>query len=105
MSIPIKSGSPAGGPCDDDACARSTSAAGLKITTPAEWEERAQIVNVIVPDAERLMERLKERHRVIVNVKDDALRLSMSFCNNEEDLERAFHALRQELGGKKAVAS
>jgi len=59
---------------------------------------------VPVPNAEELMDRLREKHRVVVNVKDGALRLSMSFGNNEEDLERAMHALKQELGGKTASA-
>ena len=64
------------------------------------WEERAHIVNVLVPDAAGLMNRLRERHRVVANVKDGALRLSMSFYNDEEDLERAVRAIRQELGGR-----
>jgi len=38
-------------------------------------------------------------------VKDGALRLSMSFYNEEEDLERAVHAIKQELRGKPAAAS
>jgi selenocysteine lyase/cysteine desulfurase len=50
------------------------------------------------------MERLREKHRVVTNVKDGALRLSMSFYNDEEDLERAVHALKQELRGKPAPA-
>jgi selenocysteine lyase/cysteine desulfurase len=86
------------------ACLKLLKAAGLASHTPMEWDERAQIVNVPVPNAEELMERLKEKHRVIVNVKDGALRLSMSFCNNEEDLERAISALKQELGAKPVSA-
>jgi selenocysteine lyase/cysteine desulfurase len=85
-------------------CLKLIKAAGLTSQTPAQWEERAQIVNVPVPNAEALMERLREKHRVVTNVKDGALRLSMSFCNNEEDLERAMHALKLELGGKAASA-
>lgn len=85
-------------------CLKLLKAAGLKSLTPGAWEERAQIVNVLVPNAAELMERLKEKHRVVVNVKDDALRLSMSFFNNEEDLERAVHALTRELAGKPAPA-
>ncbi len=46
-----------------------------------------------------MMNRLRERHRVIVNVKDDALRLSMSFCNNGDDIERGISAILQELTG------
>jgi selenocysteine lyase/cysteine desulfurase len=86
------------------ACLKLIKAAGLTSQTPVEWEERAQIVNVPVPNAEALMDRLREKHRVVVNVKDGALRLSMSFGNNEEDLERGIHALKQELGGKPASA-
>lgn len=79
-------------------CLRLLKKAGLESATPDAWEERAQIVNVLVPDAAGLMERLREKHRVVTNVKDDALRLSMSFFNNEEDLERAVHAIKRELG-------
>ena len=43
------------------------------------------------------MERLREKHRLIVNVKDDMLRLSMSFCNSEEDLDKAIRAIKREL--------
>ncbi len=71
---------------------------GLKTTTPENWDERAQIVNVIVPDAERLMSVLREKHRVVTNVKDNALRLSMSFFNNEDDIERAVRAIAIEVG-------
>jgi cysteine desulfurase/selenocysteine lyase len=85
-------------------CLKLLKAAGLKTQTPENWEERAHIINVEVPDAEALMERLREKHRIVTNVKDGALRLSMTFCNNEEDLERAVHALKQELGGKAAGA-
>ena len=84
------------------ACLKLLKAAGLKTQTPQAWEERAQIVNVLVPNAAQLMDRLKEKHRVIANVKDDALRLSMGFFNNEEDLERAVHAIKRELAGKPA---
>jgi len=83
-------------------CLKLLKSAGLKSQTPEEWEERAQIVNVLVPDAEALMERLREKHRVVVNVKDGTLRLSMSFCNTEEDLERAVHAIQRELAEKSA---
>lgn len=72
--------------------------AGLTTTTPAEWAERAQIVSVPVANAGDLMNRLREKHRVIVNVKDDAIRISLGFSNSEDDLERAIAAIRSELG-------
>jgi selenocysteine lyase/cysteine desulfurase len=83
-------------------CLELLKAAGLDSQTPDAWDERAHIINVLVPDAAGLMQRLRERHRVVANVKDGALRLSMSFFNNEEDLERAVHAIGRELAGKPA---
>jgi cysteine desulfurase / selenocysteine lyase len=80
------------------ACLRQLKAAGLQTATPDAWEERAQIVNVLAPDAAGIMARLREKHRVVVNVKDGALRLSMSFSNNEDDIERAIGAIRREKG-------
>jgi selenocysteine lyase/cysteine desulfurase len=81
------------------ACLGLLRAAGLDSQTPEVWEERAHIVNVLVPDAAQLMQRLREKHRVVTNVKDGTLRLSMSFYNDENDLERAVRAIRQELNG------
>ena len=81
-------------------CLKLLKAAGLDSQTPDAWEERAHIVSVPVPDAAGLMNRLREKHRVVTNVKDGALRLSMSFFNNEQDLDRAVHALKQELRGR-----
>jgi cysteine desulfurase/selenocysteine lyase len=77
--------------------------AGLRTQTPEQWEERAHIVNVLVPDAAGLMDRLREKHRIVTNVKDDALRVSMSFFNTEEDLDKAVHAIRRETAGKAAA--
>jgi hypothetical protein len=39
----------------------------------------------------------------VTNVKDNALRLSMSFFNSEEDLERAVHAISSELTPRPAA--
>lgn len=86
-------------------CLKLLKAAGLKTLTPEAWEERAQIVNVLVPDAGELMARLREKHRIVTNVKDDALRLSMSFFNTEDDLDRALHAIRREVAGKITAAA
>ena len=78
-------------------CLRLLKAAGLETLTPQAWEERAQIVNVLVPDAAGIMARLREKHRVVVNVKDGALRLSMSFFNNEDDIARTVSSIRKEM--------
>ena len=73
-------------------------AAGFELKTARPWSERAQIVSVAVADAGSLMDRLRERHRVVVNVKDGALRLSLGFANSEEDIGRAVAAIRAETG-------
>ncbi len=78
--------------------------AGLKTQTPDAWEERAQIVNLVVPDAKQLQAQLREQH-IVVNVKDDMLRVSMSFFNNEEDLERAMRAITRAVSGKVPAAA
>ncbi len=79
------------------ACMRQLRAAGLETATPEAWEERAQIVNVLAPDAAGIMARLREQDRIVVNVKDGALRLSMGFFNNEDDIARAIRAIRREV--------
>jgi selenocysteine lyase/cysteine desulfurase len=71
-----------------DVCLRALREAGLRTTTPSEWEERAQIINVFVPDPAAVMNTLREQQRIVINVKDDALRVSMSFFNTEEEIER-----------------
>jgi selenocysteine lyase/cysteine desulfurase len=80
------------------ACLRQLKAAGLETATPDAWEERAQIVNVLAPDAAGIMARLREKHRIVVNVKDGALRLSMGFFHNEDDIGKAIRAIRREKG-------
>lgn len=83
-------------------CLRMIRAAGFRTQTPEAWDERAQIVNVLIPDAAGVMDRLRDKHGVVTNVKDEALRLSMSFFNNEDDLEKAIWALKTEVSRKAA---
>ncbi|HLF24563.1 MAG TPA: aminotransferase class V-fold PLP-dependent enzyme [Burkholderiales bacterium] len=86
-------------------CLRLIEKAGLKTLTPESWNERAHIVNVRTPDAEAIMNRLRDKHRIVVNVKDGAVRISMSFFNNEEDLEKAVNAIAREVSGKAAAVA
>ena len=46
---------------------------------------------------------LREKHGIIVNVKDERLRISMSFFNNEDDIEKVVRAITQETGAKAAA--
>ena len=77
--------------------------AGLRTQTPAAWDERAHIINVLVPNAAAVMDRLREKHRIVVNVKDDAIRISLSFFNSEADLEKAVAAIVEETLAKAAA--
>jgi selenocysteine lyase/cysteine desulfurase len=85
-------------------CLKAVKKAGLKTLTPDAWEERCQIVNVLIPDAAGMMNTLREKHHIVVNVKDDAVRISMSFFNNEEDIDRCVNAIVREMSGKKVAA-
>ncbi len=76
---------------------------GLRTQTPEAWDERAQIINVVVPEAAGLMDVLRDKHGVIVNVKDDLLRLSVNFINTEEEIEKAVRAIVRETGAKAAA--
>lgn len=79
-------------------CMASLARHGLRSETPDNWSERAQIINVVVPEAAGLMDVLRERHGVVVNVKDGKLRLSMSICNDEADIDKAVGAIAMETG-------
>ena len=85
-------------------CLKLVKKSGLETMTPDAWEERCQIVNVLVPNAEGMMNTLREKHRVVTNVKDGAVRISMSFFNTEEDIETAVSAIMRELNGNATAA-
>ena len=70
--------------------------AGIRTESSRDWANRCHIVNLVVPDAAALQTRLRERN-IVVNVKDDKLRASVSFYNDEHDLDGLMQAL-QELG-------
>jgi len=87
-----------------EVCLRAVGRHGLATTTPTDWQQRAHIISIKVPDAAGIMDRLREQERVIVNVKDDALRVSMSFFNTEDEIERAVHAIARMAGTRSAIA-
>ncbi len=70
--------------------------AGIRTQTSRDWNSRCHIVNLVVPDALALQKQLRDRH-IVVNVKDDKLRASVSFYNEEADLDVLMDALT-ELG-------
>ncbi|MBC7781333.1 MAG: aminotransferase class V-fold PLP-dependent enzyme [Proteobacteria bacterium] len=68
--------------------------AGIETQTSRDWAQRCHIVNMLVPDAAGLQQRLRERG-IVVNVKDDKLRASVSFYNDERDLDVLMTALAE----------
>ena len=65
----------------------------IRTQTPANWNERCQIVNILVDaDAKKLSAELHEK-RIAVNVRDGILRASLSFFKNEDDLATLVRAL------------
>lgn len=88
-----------------EVCLQALRKHGLKTATPAAWNERAHIINVLVPNAAEVMDALRQEEHIIVNVKDDALRVSMSFFNSEEEIERAVKAIAIRAGASRAGAA
>jgi kynureninase len=72
--------------------------AGLEVTTPRQDNRRGGLVRVRVPGgragAERVLHRLFERD-VVLDSRDDTLRISPHFFNDENDLDRCFDELRK----------
>lgn len=66
--------------------------AGIATETSHDWASRCHIVNMVVPDALGVQKKLREQ-KIVVNVKDDKLRASVSFYNNESDLDTLMTAL------------
>ena len=72
--------------------------AGLEVASPRDDDRRGGLVRVRVPGgrvgAERVLHRLFERD-VVLDARDDALRISPHFFNDEGDLDRCFDELRR----------
>jgi kynureninase len=79
---------------------QSADDAGLEVASPREDDRRGGLVRVRVPGgragAERVLHRLFERD-VVLDARDDALRISPHFFNDERDLDRCFDELRRTL--------
>ena len=65
---------------------------GYAVVTPHPWEERAGIVAVRVPDAEKTVAQLRAKG-VEGSAKTGLLRFSLGFYNNETGIETAIAAM------------
>lgn len=74
--------------------------AGLEVMTPREDAQRGGLVSVRIPGgrvaAEDVLHRLFERN-VVLDSRDDRLRIAPHFFNNEQDVARCFEELRKLL--------
>jgi len=67
--------------------------------------QRAHIVNIRVANAASIMNRLRQEQRIIVNVTDDAILISMSFFDTENEIERTVHAIARLSGAISAAVA
>ena len=74
---------------------------GLVDQRVEERSDRRRRVAEDVLDARGL--ELRDEERTIINVKDDALRISFSFFTTEEEIERAVHAIAKRAGARAAA--
>jgi kynureninase len=74
--------------------------AGLELLSPREDAKRSGVVRMRIPggrtEAERVLHELFARD-VVLDSRNDALRLSPHFFNDESDLDRCFEELKQVL--------
>ena len=62
---------------------------GFKLLTSEEKENRGSIVNIQIPDAERIVTELKDKNFVL-DYRAGGVRVSPHFFNNSEDIEKLF---------------
>src|SRR5690606_32042164 len=72
--------------------------AGYRVATPRAPERHGPMLNIACVDAPRLVTEL-EQAGIVVSTRDNALRLSLHFYNDERDLDHLFAELarREEL--------
>lgn len=66
--------------------------AGYRIITPREPDRRGAMVNIACTDAARMVVELEEAG-IVTSCRDDALRVSLHFYNDERDVEHLFTEL------------
>jgi selenocysteine lyase/cysteine desulfurase len=73
-------------------------ATGYRLITPLEPERHGPMVNIASTDAARLVAELEEAE-VVVSCRDNAIRISLHFYNNDRDIDHLF----TELGKRSAL--
>ncbi len=64
----------------------------IEVVTPEHESERSGIVSFIIPEADKVFERLKEQN-IIVSLRSGRLRAAPHFYNTEDELKKLFVAL------------
>lgn len=75
-----------------DATFAKAEEAGYRVITPRARERHGAMVNIACTDAQRLVSELEEAG-VVVSCRDNALRVSLHFYNDERDLDHLFAEL------------
>lgn len=63
------------------------------VQTPYDEKKRAGIVNIIHSDAERIVEKLREK-RILTSARMNGIRVSTHFWNTEEDIDKVLETIR-----------
>lgn len=62
------------------------------VQTPSDREKRASIVNIKVPEPEKVAESLRKRN-ILVSARMNGIRVSTHFWNTEEDIDELLHGI------------
>jgi cysteine desulfurase/selenocysteine lyase len=63
-----------------------------QVQTPSDREKRAGIVNIKVPEPEKVAESLRKRN-ILVSARMNGIRVSTHFWNTEEDIDELLHGI------------
>ncbi|MBU7024708.1 MAG: aminotransferase class V-fold PLP-dependent enzyme [Theionarchaea archaeon] len=63
-----------------------------EVQTPSDREKRAGIVNIKVPEPEKVAESLRNRN-ILVSARMNGIRVSTHFWNTEEDIDELLHGI------------
>lgn len=67
---------------------------GYRVVTPVQAERHGAMVNIACTDAERMVALLDEK-QIVTSCRDGALRISLHFYNDDQDIEHLFSELEE----------
>ena len=68
----------------------------LKVLTPEEKENRGSIVNIQIPNSERIVNQLKEK-KFILDYRAGGIRIAPHFFNSSDDIDNLFSEISAKI--------